>query len=226
MLMLALEASAITASAALTEDDEVLRYKLLNDGKMHSEVLMPLVEEIMGNNTCADLDAIAVSNGPGSFTGVRIGVSTVKGLAFTNDTDCIAVSTLEAIAYNFEGEDAVICAAMDARRDQYYTALFKAEGGKITRLTEDSALQDKDIEEELRAYKKEKIIIAGDGARKLKGKIQNENAVLAPEKMIYQNAVGVARAAKGKPHCRAKEIMPFYLRPSGAERNIRLKKGE
>ncbi|UKI23476.1 MAG: tRNA (adenosine(37)-N6)-threonylcarbamoyltransferase complex dimerization subunit type 1 TsaB [Anaerotruncus sp.] len=138
--MLSVDSSAVTASAALTENGNIIKSEFLNAGLTHSETLMPMIDKVMQGFDYSKLDAIAISAGPGSFTGVRIGVATVKGLAFVNNTPCIPVSTLEAAAYNFANENAVICAVMDARRMQFYNALFKAENGKIIRLCEDRAI--------------------------------------------------------------------------------------
>ena len=140
MLLLSVDSSAVTASAALTEDGRVIKSEFINKGLTHSETLLPLIENVMEGCAYKRLDAIAVTAGPGSFTGVRIGVATVKGLAFPYDIPCISVSTLEAIAYNFTDEKAVICAVMDARRMQFYNALFKVENGRVTRLSEDRAI--------------------------------------------------------------------------------------
>ncbi|MCD7723468.1 MAG: tRNA (adenosine(37)-N6)-threonylcarbamoyltransferase complex dimerization subunit type 1 TsaB [Clostridiales bacterium] len=224
MLMLSVESSATTASAALTQDDKVIKFKMVNDGKTHSEVLMPLIEYVMQGYTCQNLNAIAISTGPGSFTGVRIGVATVKGIAFANSIGCIGISTLEAIAHNFTDTNTVICAAMDARRNQFYTALFLSENGKIKRLSPDSALEYTKIEEQLSLLGGAQVIIAGDGAEKLSCLINVKGAGLAPKEKRFQNALGVARASAGRPVVDPVSLVPIYLRPSSAERNIRLKK--
>ena len=153
MLLLSVDSSAVTASAALTKDGRVIKSEFINKGLTHSETLLPLIENVMEGCAYKRLDAIAVTAGPGSFTGVRIGVATVKGLAFPCDIPCISVSTLEAIAYNFTDENAVICAVMDARRMQFYNALFKVENGRVTRLCEDRAISIDALREELKAYK-------------------------------------------------------------------------
>ncbi|MDE7124669.1 MAG: tRNA (adenosine(37)-N6)-threonylcarbamoyltransferase complex dimerization subunit type 1 TsaB, partial [Eubacterium sp.] len=163
MLLLSVDSSAVTASAALTENGSVIKSELINKGLTHSETLLPLIESVMQGYDYKNLDAIAVTAGPGSFTGVRIGVATVKGIAFPYDIPCISVSTLEAIAYNFTDENAVICAVMDARRMQFYNALFKAENGEITRLCDDRAISLEDLKKDLEKY--EHVIIAGDGAK-------------------------------------------------------------
>ena len=222
MLLLSVDSSAVTASAALSKDGGVIKSELINKGLTHSETLLPLIQAVMGEYKYSDLDAIAITAGPGSFTGVRIGVATVKGLAFANKTPCISVSTLEAIAHNFTDENAVICAVMDARRMQFYNALFKAENGKITRLCDDRAISLEDLKKDLEGY--ERVIIAGDGAELCFNNIGLENAYLADENRRYQSGTGVAKAAEGKVTVSAADLRPVYLRPSQAERELKLKK--
>ena len=222
MLLLSVDASAVTASAALTEDGRVIKSEFINKGLTHSETLLPLIEKVMDGKTYNELDAIAVTAGPGSFTGVRIGVATVKGLAFPYDIPCISVSTLEAIAYNFVDKNTVVCSVMDARRMQFYNALFKAENGKITRLCEDRAISLDDLREELKQY--DNVIVAGDGAELCYNNLNLENTALADEDKRYQNGVGVSKAAENKKTIKADALMPVYLRLSQAERELKLKK--
>ena len=142
MRILALETSAKAVSAAVTEDGRVLCSGYQDTGLTHSRTLMPIVEAMLKNTglTVQDCDAIAVAAGPGSFTGIRIGVSAAKGLAFAADKPCAAVSTLEAMARNVAHMDALVVCAMDARRNQIYNALFAAEHGRLTRRTPDRAI--------------------------------------------------------------------------------------
>lgn len=221
-MLLSVDSSAVTASAALTDGDKIIKSEFMNTGLTHSETLLPMIKRVMGDFNFSDLDAIAVTNGPGSFTGVRIGVATVKGLAFADNIDCIGVSTLEAIAYNFTDENAVICAVMDARRMQFYNALFKAENGCITRICQDRAIDINELSKELEIY--DRVIIAGDGARLCFENLSLDNVVLADEDKRYQNGVGVSRAAVNNKRVSAKELMPVYLRMSQAERELKLKK--
>ena len=149
-MILAVDASSVTAAAALCSGDgAVVRSDFLHNGLTHSETLLPMIRRVLGDTSVADLDAIAVTAGPGSFTGVRIGVATVKGLAFDRDIPCIAVSALEAVAYQFPEENAVICVVMDARRGQFYNALFRVENGEVERLCPDRAVDGAALAEEL-----------------------------------------------------------------------------
>ncbi len=222
MLLLSVDSSAVTASAALTNEEHVIKSEFINNGLTHSETLLPLIESVMQDHSFSDLDAIAVTAGPGSFTGVRIGVATVKGIAFPYNTPCISVSTLEAIAYNFTDENAVICAVMDARRMQFYNALFRSENGKITRLCRDRTIAAADLAEELKQY--ERVIVAGDGAALFYSALHMEHCKLAQRDKVYQNGLGVAAAVQNKEKISASALMPVYLRPSQAERELKLKR--
>ena len=220
-MLLSMDSSAVTASVALTDGDEIIKSEFVNSGLTHSETLLPMITRVMDGRKYSELDVIAITAGPGSFTGVRIGVATVKGLAFNDDIPCYSVSTLEAIAYNFVDKNAVVCAVMDARRMQFYNALFKVQNGKVERLCDDRAISIEDLRNELKQY--DKVIIAGDGAKLCFQNIELENCTLADDDRIYQNAVGVAKAAQNKNAISPKALMPVYLRQSQAERELKLK---
>lgn len=220
-MLLSMDSSAVTASVALTDGDEIIKSEFVNSGLTHSETLLPMIMRVMDGRKYSELDGIAITAGPGSFTGVRIGVATVKGLAFNDDIPCYSVSTLEAIAYNFVDKNAVVCAVMDARRMQFYNALFRVQNGKVERLCDDRAISIEDLRNELKQY--DKVIIAGDGAKLCFQNIELENCTLADENRIYQNAVGVAKAAQNKNAISPKALMPVYLRQSQAERELKLK---
>lgn len=220
-MLLSMDSSAVTASVALTDGDEIIKSEFVNSGLTHSETLLPMITRVMDGRKYSELDGIAITAGPGSFTGVRIGVATVKGLAFNDDIPCYSVSTLEAIAYNFVDKNAVVCAVMDARRMQFYNALFRVQNGKVERLCNDRAISIEDLRNELKRY--DKVLIAGDGAKLCFQNIELENCTLADEDRIYQNAVGVAKAAQNKNAISPKALMPVYLRQSQAERELKLK---
>lgn len=222
MYMLSVDSSAVTASTCLTEDGNVIKSEFINKGLTHSETLLPMIENVMQGVSYNELGAIAVNAGPGSFTGVRIGIATVKGLAFPNNTPCISVSTLESIVYNFIDENCVVCAVMDARRMQFYNALFKVENGNVQRLCNDRAISIEDLREELKPY--DNVVIAGDGARLFFENAWLDNITLADDENVYQNAVGVSLAALNKEKISPNALLPVYLRPSQAERELKLKK--
>ncbi len=230
MLILAIESSASPASAAVREDGKLLGEFFVNTRQTHSQTLLPMVENLLDalGKSCADLDAIAVSRGPGSFTGVRIGVACVKGLALPNNTPCCGVSTLEAITLNgLCCEGSVICAVMDARCGQVYNALFRVEDGELLRLTEDRALSIAELSEECASYGKQ-LILFGDGAALCYETFREWGARLAPEAVRFQRASSVALAAEklaaaGKA-VPAAELLPAYLRLPQAERELKKKR--
>lgn len=220
-MILSIDSSAKTASAALSDGDRIVKSEFKNTGLTHSETLLPMIKRVMDGTDFAELDAIAITAGPGSFTGVRIGVATVKGLAFEHNTPCISVSTLEAIAYNFIDKKCVVCAVMDARRMQFYNALFEIKDGVCTRLTPDRAISLDDLREELKAF--DSVIIAGDGAQLCYDNLGLNHAVLPEGELIYQNAVSIAKLALNKETIPPSALMPTYLRQSQAERELKLK---
>ena len=232
MRILALETAAKAVSAAVTEDGKVLASAYQDTGLTHSRTLMPLVELLLKNigMSVADLDAVAVSAGPGSFTGVRIGVSAAKGLAWAADKPCAAVSTLAALARNVAFVDGLVVCAMDARRQQVYNALFEAKDGRLTRLTPDRAIALSGLAEELRGDPRPKTVL-GDGG-KLCFDFLTEAGIpcrLAPAHLVKENAVSVALEAeelsKHGGLVSAQELAPVYLRPPQAERLRRGKQG-
>ncbi len=221
MLILAFESTAKAASAALVRDGKLISQFSQCSGLTHSRTLLPMGEDMLKNAelTLQDVDLIAVAHGPGSFTGVRIGVSMVKGLAWAADKPCVGVSTLEAMAWHGLAAGGLICPVMDARRSQVYNALFRMEDGRPVRLTEDRPIALTELAEELRAYK-ERVFLVGDGAE-LSFRTLSElglPCVLAPENLRMQSAWGVAMAALDKEPGSADSLLPVYLRLSQAER--------
>ena len=231
MLILALESSAKAASAAVARDGALLDLEYRNDGLTHSVTLLPMAQTALERCglTPRDLDAVAVSRGPGSFTGVRIGVSAAKGLCWGAEKPAIGVSTLEAMAWNAVDAKAegVVCCAMDARRSQVYNALFRIRDGRPVRLTEDRAIGLDALADELSSAEKP-IFVLGDGATLCYNYLLERSipVSLAPERLRMQNAWGVCRAAEGYEPRSAAELLPRYLRLSQAERERleRLKK--
>ena len=225
MKILSIDSTATSASAAILEDGIIISSSFLNVGLKHSSTLLCLVDSVLKNASlkAEDIDYFAVNVGPGSFTGVRIGVSLVKGLAFTNKIKCIPVSTLESMAYNLQSFDCYVVASMDARCNQVYTALFEVSHGKINRLTDDDALLIENIDF-IPENSDKPIYLVGDGAKILYEKIgQDNNLHLAAENLIYQNAVSVALCAFENidKAVESSELLPLYLRPSQAERNLK-----
>ncbi|MBQ0037051.1 MAG: tRNA (adenosine(37)-N6)-threonylcarbamoyltransferase complex dimerization subunit type 1 TsaB [Clostridiales bacterium] len=231
MKILALETSAKSVSAAVVENGVPLAYTYQNTGLTHSRTLMPLVDAMLSSAELKleDMDLLAVSAGPGSFTGLRIGVSALKGLAWAQDLPCCGVSTLEAMAQNMRHLDTDIICAMDARRNQVYNAVFHACGGQLTRLTPDRAISLAELAEKIKDSKNTKIIV-GDGAQLCYTYLLEQGIPchIAPPHLVMQNAVGVALAAQEMADAgqttTARDLVPVYLRLSQAERE-RLARG-
>lgn len=223
MRILGFESSAKAASAALCEDGALVGQYFQNSGLTHSRTLLPMAEDLLKNLglTVADVDVIAVARGPGSFTGIRIGVSTVKGLAWAAEKPVCGVSTLEAMSWNGVTAPAgsIVCCAMDARRGQLYNALFEAAEGRPRRICEDRAIAVNELAEELGKYGRE-IFVLGDGAKLCFEALTAAKlpAVPAPENLRFQNAWGVCMAAQDKAPVNVHELLPTYLRLSQAER--------
>ena len=196
MLILAFESSAKAASAALCRDGHLVSQYSQCSGLTHSRTLLPMAEDMLKNAelSIGDVDVFAVAHGPGSFTGIRIGVSTVKGLAWASDKPCIGVSTLEAMAWHGVSAGGYVCPVMDARRSQVYNAIFKIEGGRPVRMTADRPITAAYLGGNNIAYR------------------------AAPENLVWQSAWGVAMAAQDKTPGSADDLLPVYLRLSQAER--------
>ncbi|MBQ3000315.1 MAG: tRNA (adenosine(37)-N6)-threonylcarbamoyltransferase complex dimerization subunit type 1 TsaB, partial [Oscillospiraceae bacterium] len=196
-MLLAFETSAKAASVALFDGDRLLGESYQNTGLTHSQTLMLMAEDLLKNCgvTVSDLTAVAVAAGPGSFTGVRIGVSAAKGLAWGKEIPCYGVSTLEAMALGLGIHDGYILPTMDARRNQVYTALFSAENGTFSRLFEDSAIALSELKEKLLQDKP--IFLVGDGSTLTYNMLHTDipNLILPPEHKMHQRAVGVGLAA-------------------------------
>ena len=223
MLLLAFETSAKAASVALFENEKLLGECYQNTGLTHSQTLMVIAQDLI--KQCgyapADITHTAVAAGPGSFTGVRIGVAAAKGFAWGSEIPCHGVSTLEAMALGLGEYDGYICACMDARRNQVYNALFLAEKGALTRVSEDRAIALADLKTELE-HLDGPIYLVGDGAALTHRTLSDLELILPPEWKQHQRAVGVGLAAlaaiaRGETGDGA-ALTPNYLRLSQAER--------
>ena len=225
MLILAFETSAKAGSVALLEDGKLLAESYQNTGLTHSQTLMVMAEDMLkaAGKTVSDLTAVAVAEGPGSFTGVRIGVAAAKGLSWGGELPCYGVSTLESMALTLGVYDGYVCPCMDARRSQVYNALFLAERGTLTRVTEDRAIALSDLEKELKNLEKP-IFLVGDGSNLCYNTLLESvpGLVLPPEHRMHQRASGVALAAAKKIAAGeagdGNALTPNYLRLSQAER--------
>ena len=225
MLILAFETTAKAGSVALLEDGKLLAESYQNTGLTHSQTLMVMAEDMLkqAGKTVADVTAVAVAEGPGSFTGVRIGVAAAKGFAWGAELPCYGVSTLESMAVSLGVYQGYVCACMDARRNQVYNALFYVNCGEVRRVTEDRAIALAELKEELLKLEGP-VFLVGDGAMLTHKTLGAEvtGLILPPEHRIQQRAVGVAllaakKAANGESGD-ANALSPNYLRLSQAER--------
>ena len=219
MLILAFESSAKPASAALVKDGQLLSQYTQCSALTHSRTLLPMAEDMLKNAELrlSDVDLIAVAHGP--FTGIRIGVATVKGLAWAAEKPCVGVSTLEAMAWHGLAVGGYICPVMDARRSQVYNALFKIENGRPVRMTEDRPIALDELSKEVTALNAP-VFLVGDGAALCFEYFTAHGVpcVMAPDNLRWQDAWGVAMAAADKTPGNADELLPVYLRLSQAER--------
>ena len=225
MRILAFETSAKAGCVALLENGKLLGESYQNTGLTHSQTVMTMAQELLGNcgYTPKDVEAVAVAAGPGSFTGVRIGVAAAKGFAWGGDIPCYGVSTLEAMVEGLGAWDGLVVCTMDARRNQVYNAVFEAKKGRLTRRCEDRAISLEELAEELKNVEKP-IFLVGDGSLLCYNTLKEAvpGLVLPPEHRMHQRAAGVALVAQrmieaGSPGD-AGALQPNYLRLSQAER--------
>ena len=225
MLILAFETSAKAASVALLEENKLLGESYQNTGLTHSQTLMVMAEDLFKQcgKTISDVTAVAVAEGPGSFTGVRIGVAAAKGFAWGRELPCYGISTLEAMAESLGVYSGYVCPCMDARRSQVYNTLFYVNRGEIQRIAPDRAIAVSDLGEEIKSLQ-EPIFLVGDGAKLCYNTLGKRvpNLVLPPEHRRHQRATGVALLAAKKIAAGevsdGNALTPNYLRLSQAER--------
>ena len=224
MKILSVDSSSVSASVSITEKGITLAESFINNGLTHSQTLMPMVEKTLKDSgvSIKDIDLFAITNGPGSFTGVRIGIASVKGMADALNKKCVAVSTLEAIAEPLKDKDYIACAVMDARCNQVYTAIF--ENGK--RICEDKAVLIDELGVELKSFNKP-IIFIGDGSvlcyEKLKDIVTNIDVADESIRYVHGSSVGFVAEEKlknGEKPIDSANLVPFYLRLPQAEREL------
>lgn len=230
MIILAVDTSAKVSSAAVADEDHILAEFSIHTALTHSQTLMPMIDHLLhtASLTISDIDGFAAACGPGSFTGLRIGIGAVKGMAFGTQKSCAGISTLEGLAFNLLGMEGILCTAMDARCGQVYTALFEGFPGHIQRLTDDMAISIDELAENLLKYQKN-IFFVGDGANLCYNKLSKQlpNCFLAAENNRFQRAGSVALAARSVfesgQAVSAAELSPAYLRLPQAERELKKK---
>lgn len=228
MKILSIDSSSVSASTAVTENGQILAEEFVNNGYTHSVTLMPIINKVLtdSNSSVADIDLLAITNGPGSFTGVRIGIASAKGICDAANIPSFAVSTLEAIAKPLSEKNALAVSVMDARCNQVYTASFYM--GK--RETEDRAILISELLNELKNEKRD-IILIGDGAlmcyEKLKGEISNISVADEEIRLVHASNIGFLseeKIANGENTVKSENLLPFYLRLPQAERELKAKK--
>ena len=234
MKILSIDCSAGPASVAVSEDGKILASSFVNVKLTHSQTLMPMIENTLSAALLnfGDIEGIAVNHGPGSFTGIRIGIAAAKGLAAPRGLPCVGVSTLLSMAYNYSDTDCIVCAVMDARCNQVYNALFEVKNGRITRLSDDRAILCEELAEELKKVSQstEKcVIIVGDGTEVFYPFARDiANVGKSGVNNRYQNASSVGLAARelfeNGNTVSPDKLLPIYLRLPQAERELKKKK--
>lgn len=229
MKILAIECSENPASCAVVEDGRLLCESFIGVGLTHSRTLMPMVDAMLKNAdlSLGDIDRFAVTVGPGSFTGLRIGIAAVKGMAMGTKRDVVGISTLQSAAFGASMLKGIICPVMDARCQQVYNALFYCDGNRIERLCEDRALMCDELRDELLKLKEGRfaeadIWLTGNGAELCMGKFgEAVGAKMAPMHVRSQKALYVALLSQDEPPVSAAELLPSYLRLPQAERELK-----
>lgn len=228
MKILAFDSTATSASVAVFDDDNLIGEFFINTKQTHSQTLLPMAESLLKNTKVdvKDIDLFAVNTGPGSFTGVRIGVAAVKGMAMALNKPCVAVSTLDSMAYNLLDVNCTAVCVMDARCNQVYNANFKVDNGNVEKLCDDRALSIDELTDELKSVDSH-IVLVGDGAKLCFDKMKDAipNIKIASIQNRYQKASSTALVAlnlynNGKT-LTAEELMPYYLRLPQAERELK-----
>lgn len=231
MIVVGLDSCEKAASVAVVRNGVLLCEQFRNNGLTHSQTLAPMLEAVLlaAGLCCGDVDVFAVNAGPGSFTGIRIGVSLCKAVALAADKPCCAVSALESLARNVVNCRGLICAAMDARRGQVYCALFESDGNTVTRLCEDRACAVTQIAQEIKNLQKPTVFV-GEGAMLCYNECgTDEGMTLACEPLRHGHAASVALAGEALAAAGrtipAQQLQAVYLRPSQAERELAMKQG-
>jgi tRNA threonylcarbamoyladenosine biosynthesis protein TsaB len=224
LILLGIDTSGKTASVAVCDEENVLAQTSVLTRLTHSQVIMPICNDVLRNAgiSLQNVDAMVVSNGPGSYTGLRIGISAVKAMSFAMKKKCLGVSTLESLAYNMRGFHGVICTVMKARLDLMYTAFFTSHMNEIHRILDDSILAEKDIIDRIKSYHGD-IVLVGDGAKELYlagGLSELENVVLAAPHLRLQLASSLCYASFEKQFGTAENLNAEYLQVTKAEKDL------
>ncbi len=220
MLILGIDTSGKTASVAISENNIIQGQITVNTNLTHSQVIMPLCKNLLENcgKTLNDVEKIVVSAGPGSYTGLRIGISAVKAMTFSLNIECCGISTLESLAYNMLDFDGIVCPVMKARLNLVYNAIFKVENGKVTRLSEDRIIVKSELAESLKNY--EKVVVNGDASEDFINEYGNEKIKKASPLLLTQNAGSLCIASLQHDSINPEELQALYLQPTKAEKDL------
>ncbi len=210
MIILAVDTSGCTASAAVTSDGVLLGSRMIYTQRAHSQILLPMAKALLADtgHTVQDVDLFAAANGPGSYTGLRIGIAAMQALAFAGNKACAGISTLEGLAWNLCGRTGILCACLAARKNLCYCAFFESNGKTVTRLTEDKVTEAGDIAAQIESYR-EPVMVIGDGIRILRE--ISEDFLAAPMHLCNQSACGIALAAQQTAPQKPEELTVRYL---------------
>ena len=225
MIVLGIDSSSVSGAAAVADGERILGEELIHNGLTHSQTLLPLVEKTLrkAGVTIGDVALFAVTAGPGSFTGLRIGLAAVKGMAAVREVPCVAFSTLEALAFGVP-ENGIVCSVLDARRSQFYTALFRREEGRLYRIAEDAALSEEELAARLFPFS-EPVRLVGDGALLCYSRLAGRCSCLVPpeenDRFVKGSAVALLGAERAGEACAPGELRPEYLRLPQAERELK-----
>ena len=220
--LLGIDTSGNIASVAVCNENTVIAQTTVITRLTHSQIILPLCKGVLmkAEMTLSDIDRIAVAVGPGSYTGLRIGISAVKGMCFGAGKECVGVSTLMGLAFNMAGTGKKICAVMSARQNLVYTAFFEDKEGVVTRLSDDRIITTGQLYEEI----SEGTVITGDYAKEFTEKFPDKKLVLAPPHLRYQLASSLCYAGMNMPSVTADELDASYLQPTKAEKDLEEKK--
>lgn len=225
MNSIAIDTSSTTASVAIFDDDNLKVELFLNTGFTHSQTLMPMINSCLefAKKDIHDINQFIVTIGPGSFTGLRIGIATIKGLTISDNLPCKAVSTIETLAYNLIDFNGIICPTIDARCNQVYAGIFEAKNNIISRLEDDFAISIDDLKSKLKNFYNKDIFLLGNGAPLCYNHFRHifsHNLHLVSENLRFQKASSAFRAAKNKPTISHFNLVPKYLRIPQAQRQL------
>ncbi|MCQ2416210.1 MAG: tRNA (adenosine(37)-N6)-threonylcarbamoyltransferase complex dimerization subunit type 1 TsaB [Oscillospiraceae bacterium] len=207
---MAVDTSGCTASAAVAENDTLLGYRMIYTQRAHSQILLPMVKQLLADTgrTVQDVDLFAAANGPGSYTGLRIGIAAMQAMGFAGQKQCAGVSTLEGLAWNLAGRSGILCGCLAARKNLCYCAFFESDGVSVTRLTDDKIMEAEEIQAQIENYQAP-VMVVGDGAEILR---QNGGSFLeAPMHLRNQSACGIAMAAFHSEPVRPEDLTVSYL---------------